>query len=77
MGGMPSFSEDPTEVPSDSEAKDLLNIPVFIASGFSDEGLGVPRLVDGVGQECGPFDSITGWKDGPAGSNWEEVLVIA
>lgn len=77
MGGMLSFSEDPTEVPSDSGANDLANIPVCIASGFSDVGLVVSWLVDGVGQECRPFDFIPGWEDGPAGSDWEEVRVIA
>ena len=39
---MPSSSEDPTEVSSDSEAKELTITPVSISSGSHDKGLGIP-----------------------------------
>jgi len=58
---MSSFSKDPTEVSSDSEAKELAITPVSIASGSPDKVLGIPWLVDGVGWDKTQSDpSLTG-----------------
>ena len=66
LSAVSSSSEKPSKVSSDSGNRELSNAPVSIASGFPDEGLGVPWLVNGVG-----------WEDVPAGSDWEGVPVVA
>jgi len=47
---------------SDSGNRELANAPVSIASGFPDEGLGVPWLVEGAGWEDLPVCCVICWE---------------
>jgi len=72
-----SSSEKLLEVSSASRYRELANAPVSIASGFPDKGSGMPWLVSGVGWEDVPVCCGICWEDGPAGSDWEAVPVVA